>query len=329
MKSLVRPKRTLFIAPPVKDEKISWLGLRHRSATVITALLLGLITMLTFSSCVPPSRNSSEAYVQQPGDKAPAGESQAPAVGSDSTATVYWVGAGGGHLSLYADRVPASATASDPLTAAAAALMSNSPADSSLSNLWSRPSRLAVSSSANGAINVDVSADAVSKRGTNEQANMAVQQLVYTLQSAATKAGILDAEQPPVLNLSVDGKPDGEVFGKLKLDGSIPLDPKALAGVSIVSPGSSDVVKAGTVKVNGKVGLGMAKATWVVERVGAAGERAMVSSGTLGVGAEAHGDFLFRTSLSAGSYLLTVNAFESTDAKVPEAVAQRILTVHS
>lgn len=186
-----------------------------------------------------PTREPSPSASQEPTDQP---SSQSPAEATSSVVPVYYVGDGpGGKPVLFREfhRVTG-----DPLTEAARLVVSGTPDDPDYRTLWPQV-EITSSRAADGVLVVDIPSDAFTERpdGMSERAaELAVQQLVYTLQG-------VQQERLPV---QITRGGDGRIFG---LETDAPFEQasalRTLNLVNITSPAEGDTVTGDTLTVTG------------------------------------------------------------------------------
>jgi hypothetical protein len=183
------------------------------------------------------------------------------------------------------------------VASAVAAMTRVRPLDPDYSTPWQPASRVSATQTGD-ALNVDVSADAVS--GTqvgSELAERAVQQLVYTATAAAAQSGT----PASTVTITVDGRPR-DAWGAVHLGEPTRraplLDVQAHAWVT--SPQQGDVLPAGTVQLKGFGTSFEATFSWkVLSSTGAVVAHGSAMGGT---GDGGFGVVSFTASLAAGAY---------------------------
>jgi hypothetical protein len=143
----------------------------------------------------------------------------------------------------------------DPVRAGVEAMIAG-PDDPDYGSPWNPETEVLATSVEKGRITVDLSADARTANVGSAGAALMVQQLVYTATDAAGRPGA-DVE------LLVDGRPAGELWGTVVWDGPIgrddPDDVRML--VQIDTPREGEVV-AGPLTVNGEANVFEATVVW-------------------------------------------------------------------
>ena len=218
---------------------------------------------------------------------------------------VYWVGVADGGQRLFREfrDAPRGTGVADPIGAAAALMTTGAPEDPDYRTLWAPVDRVGSSTSPDGTITVDMPARAFRSDLTDEDARLAVQQLVHTVTAAATLAGLLPERSEPEVVVLVDGEPGQEVFGSVRLDGPVRPAEDLEAPIWVVDP-QQGALTAGAVTISGRVLEGVRGCRWTVTDRGG-GPDAEISSGELDTeGAE--GEFRAEVELEPGEYVVTV-----------------------
>lgn len=181
------------------------------------------------------------------------------------TMPVYWIGRDDGRQALYREYIPLD-PGSDPITSALSYMMAAEPFDKTYKTPWSKPSKLAASISAQGAITVDVSADAFGRGADHDTARLALQQLVYTATAAAVNASLLEPSENTPVTLLVDGYTDYQAFDRIALTGPLNRDQGALGSLWLIDPQQSSVYRNAPVVLNGRVALNIPAPSWVIRK---------------------------------------------------------------
>lgn len=225
-----------------------------------------------------------------------------PGTGSQrSGVPLYWVGASRSGFALYREfrTVP---DEGGPLGSAVAAMMRMGPLDPDYSTPWKPPTGVTVSQTAD-AITVDLTADAFSGTGVgSEVAELAVQQLVWTVTAAAAKQGA----PARTVRVLIDGAP-GDAWGVLSVGAPLTRSPMAhvQAHAWVTSPQEGDTLPAGPVRFTGFGTSFEANFTWTVTN--SAGALLAKGSAMGGDGAGGFGEFTFAATLPAGQYVVEVS----------------------
>lgn len=167
---------------------------------------------------------------------------------SHRLAPVYWTGPVDGTERLYREFVQAD-DAGDPITTSLRYMMANAPFDRDYGSVWTAETSIGTSVADDNTITVDVGSRAFATDVTPEQAELAVQQLVYTATAAAWTSGLLTEGTAPSVRLLIDGRTDLQAFGHVDLDRRLVRDAALRAPIWIIDP------QYGTSRTAGKVTL--------------------------------------------------------------------------
>jgi hypothetical protein len=217
---------------------------------------------------------------------------------------VYWVGVADGGQRLFREfrDAPSGTGIADPIGAAAALMTAGAPQDPDYRTLWAPVDRVGSATSPDGTITVDMPAHAFRADLTDEDARLAVQQLVHTVTAAATLAGLLPERSEPEVVVLVDGEPGREVFGSVRLDDPVRPAEELEAPIWVVDP-QQGALNAGAVTISGRVLDGVRGCRWTVTEKG--GDDVEISSGELDTEARG-GEFRAEVELEPGEYVVTV-----------------------
>ncbi|RKQ36384.1 GerMN domain-containing protein [Kocuria tytonis] len=183
-------------------------------------------------------------------DRPDNGSAAAPGIGSapgstdnagDGVATeqapVYWVGTGDQAGYLFREfRTPQNVDTADPVARAATMVTTAAPSDPDYRSLWSAVSTVGTSVSPDGTITVDLPATAFAAQLSEQDARMALQQMVYTVSAAAVTAGLLDSSTAKEVRILVDGQSGYRAFGSVDLRDPLTRDPAVAAPVWLIDP---------------------------------------------------------------------------------------------
>ena len=183
-------------------------------------------------------------------DRPDSGSAAAPGIGSapvstddsgDGVATeqapVYWVGSGDQAGYLFREfRTPESTDVADPVARAALMVTSAKPSDPDYRSLWSAVSSVGSSVSPDGTVTVDLPAAAFSTPLSEQDARMALQQMVYTVSAAVVTAGLLDSSTAKEVRILVDGRTGYRAFGSVDLTDPLTRDPAVAAPLWLIDP---------------------------------------------------------------------------------------------
>ncbi|MDO4919413.1 GerMN domain-containing protein [Kocuria sp.] len=152
-------------------------------------------------------------------------------------APVYWVGTGDQSGYLFREfRSPESTDVADPVARAATMLTSATPEDPDYRTLWSPADTVGTSVSPDGTVTVDLPAAAFATPLSEQDARMALQQMVYTVSAAVVTAGLLDSSTAKEVRILVDGRTGYRAFGAVTLDDPLTRDSALAAPVWLIDP---------------------------------------------------------------------------------------------
>ncbi|THJ67095.1 hypothetical protein E8P82_06570 [Arthrobacter echini] len=265
-------------------------------------------TDLTAATTAPTTRLSAgpAAPAEGPGPSA-------PARGAPSLTPVYWLGEAAGRQVLFREFHPAPAEVSgDPIADAVHLMTSGSPLDPDYSSPWNPAASVTSSISTKNVITLDLSSDAFSEGLADDEARLAVQQLVFTATAAAANAGLIQGGESSSVVVLVDGAADYSAFGAVELHGEWTRDTSVLAPVWIIDP--QEQVEAGTdgLIVHGLAPADQGEAQWRIARVpetpdgGQDGSSAYFRDGTTEIGTD-DGAYSFFVDLPPGRYEIIVS----------------------
>ena len=183
-------------------------------------------------------------------DRPDGNSAAAPGIGSAPVATdnpldgvateqapVYWTGTGDEAGFLFREfRTPEDTETSDPVARAAIAVTASSPSDPDYRTLWSPVDTVGTSVSPDGTVTVDLPAAAFAARLSEQDARLALQQMVYTVSAAAVTAGLLDPSTVKEVRILVDGRTGYKAFGAVDLSDPLTRDPAVAAPVWLIDP---------------------------------------------------------------------------------------------
>jgi len=185
---------------------------------------------------------------------------------------------------------------SDPIRAAVEAMIAG-PTDPDYTTTWNRATRVLGTSRVDGAIVVDLSADARTANVGSAGAALMIQQLVYTATGAAGEPGT------PVL-LRIDGKPAGELLGVVAWGAPVtredPISVRLLVQIDSPAEGATTT---SPLRVTGEAAVFEAVLHWAVRD--ASGVE--VSSGvTMTAEGQTFAPYVFEVELTPGSYTVVI-----------------------
>lgn len=270
-------------------------------------LALSAAGVLVLGACATGPGSSLDGAVPASGTvpAAPAASGTAEVRVATTKLPVYWVGRAAGEERLFREFRDASeaAAAVDPIAAAAALMTGATPRDPDYRTLWSPVDRVGASTSPEGTITVDMPSEAFRADLDGNEARLALQQLAHTVTAAAGTAGLLPEGSEAEVKVLVDGRPDEEVFGAVRLDAPLRPDESAEAPIWLDEP-RQDARAEGSLTVSGRALDGVRRGRWSV----AEQDGRRVSSGAAAAVPRADGTAGFRTEveLEPGDYVVTV-----------------------
>lgn len=220
---------------------------------------------------------------------------------------VYWVGGADGRQRLFRElrTPPEGSRAADPIAAAAELMTTARPEDPDYRTLWSPAERVGISTAPDGTISVDMPRRAIRAGLTEEEARLALQQLVHTVADAARTAGLLPERSAPEVVLLVDGRPGEQVLGALDLGSPVAPDQQLEAPVWLLEP-QQGARTGGRVNITGRILDGVAGCRWSVRPKD--GDTATVSGGDVTSPSRGRrpAEFRAEVDLAPGEYVVTV-----------------------
>lgn len=270
-------------------------------------------TSSTTSSTTPSPTTSipTVTFTEPPSPTATA----VPTPGTLAGIPVYWVGHSRGEPALFREfrAVP---DAGGKIASAVAAMTRTKPLDPDYSTPW-RPAGKVTVTQSGSALRVDLSADAVSATGlTQDVAEIAVQQLVYT----ATAAAHVARTPASTVAITIDGKP-ALAWGRVQLGAPTARAPmtEVQAHAWVISPQQGDVVPAGTVRFTGYGTSFEATFMWRITK--ADGGRVAEGSVMGGTGTGGFGELTWTARLGAGSYIVRLATDDPSGGAAPGGAA--------
>jgi hypothetical protein len=188
------------------------------------------------------------------------------------------------------------AVGADPVRSAVETMIAG-PLDPDYRTTWNRATRVLGTSRADGAIVVDVSADARTANVGSEGAALMMQQLVYTATGAA-------GDPAARVLLRIDGKPAGGLWGVVAWDSPItradPISVRLLVQIDAPSEGASTT---SPVHVSGEAAVFEATLHW---KVLDAGGVETASGITMTAEGQTFAPYSFAVELSPGTYTVVI-----------------------
>lgn len=177
---------------------------------------------------------------------------------------VYWAGSGDEEDYLFREfRTPATTDNVDPVAESVVMMTTLSPLDADYRSMWTPVENVGTSVSPDGTITVDLPSDAFARRLSAADAELALQQLVYTVSASAVTAGLLDAATAKEVRVLVDGESGYDAFGSVPLDDPISRDASLASPVWLIDP-QTGTESGQTVTIFGRVLPDYASARWEV-----------------------------------------------------------------
>lgn len=241
------------------------------------------------------------------------------AVATEQT-PVYWLGTGEQAGYLFREfRSQQGAQAPDPVAQAAVLMTSETPLDENYRTLWSPVDAVGTSVSPDGTITVDMPSSAFRTRLSRVDANLTLQQLVYTVTAAAVTAGFLDTQEPKQVRILVDGDDDYRAFGAVDLSEPIARDVTLAAPLWLIDP-QTDALTTSPVTVFGRVLPTVTTARWEVLARDRTVTSGVVPDASTAPEATAGTEFRVPVELDPGQYTVRVTGTTSR--------GQRLLDEH-
>lgn len=265
---------------------------------------------------------SSDAVLRSQGG--PAG----PAEPAQLLLPVYWLGDVEGDDRLFREfRTITDGATGDPIADAVRLMTASEPLDPDYRSPWRAAADVSSSISTKNVITLDISSDAFAENLGEDDARLAVQQLVYTATAAAARAGLIAGGESSSVVVLVDGTANYQAFDSLDLGGEWSRDTAALAPVWIIDPQQG--VEAGTsgLTIHGVGPASEQSVSWRIDRVedGASeaedADRSLFRDGTVDIEPQdgAPGAYSFPVTLPPGRYDVTVSvpagSGEAADSK--------------
>ncbi len=324
---------------PLKKNRLGLRGMLLVSGGVLVGssiFLIPTVGLFPFAALSPdlPSpaasaeskERSSETKIKSQGTAAgPAGE--APPL-----LPVYWVGDVDGNVDggvdgrdgLFREFVPApQGSSADPIADAVRQMTSGEPLDPDYTSRWQPASAVSSSISTRNVITLDISSDAFSEGLPEDEALLALQQLVYTATASAANAGLIAGGESSSVVVLVDGMAGYRAFDSVDLKGEWTRDTSTLAPVWIIDPQEGVEASSAGVTVNGVGPAAERTLAWRIDRAEdpTGADKTLFQDGSVEMSPEdgAPGAYSFTVSLPPGRYEITVSAsvsdVEAEDSK--------------
>lgn len=233
---------------------------------------------------------------------------------------VYWLGDVDGQDGLFREFLEApEASSGDPIADAVLKMTSREPLDPDYRSPWQPASSVSSSISTRNVITIDLSSDALAEQLDEDDAKLALQQLVYTATAAAAHAGLITGGESSSVVVLVDGESGYRAFGSVDLRGEWTRDTSVLAPVWIIDPQEGSEADPGGLTVHGQGPADQQEVTWRVDRMPAGASAAEAPDGTVpdpfeeGTADISSADgtdraYSFTLELPPGRYEITVSA---------------------
>ncbi|MBD2765413.1 GerMN domain-containing protein [Kocuria sp. cx-455] len=207
----------------------------RRAVPVISA---GLAVVLSLAACGSAADRATNASSTAPRiASAPVSTDDVYGGVATEQTPVYWAGSDEQSGYLFREfRTASTADTADPVAEAVIMMTSQEPLDPDYRSLWSAVKSVGTSVSPDGTITVDLPATAFASQFSADEAELALQQLVYTVSAAAVTAGLLDADTAKEVRVLVDGQSDYKAFGSVDLKDPISRDASKAAPVWLIDP---------------------------------------------------------------------------------------------
>ena len=248
---------------------------------------------------------------------------------------VYWVGDAGNRDGLFREYLEAPATSTgDPIADAVLKMTSREPLDPDYRSLWQPASSVSSSISTRNVITIDLSSDALAEQLDEDEARLALQQLVFTATAAAAHAGLITGGESSSVVVLVDGESGYRAFGAVELRGEWTRDTSVLAPVWIIDPQEGVETDTSGFTVHGQGPAEQQEVTWRVDRVPAGVASAEAPDATAGAPFDegtaeistadgAEGAYTFTLQLPPGGYEITVSAPDAGGASDSKTIQVR------
>lgn len=204
----------------------------------VTALAVAGVLAVGVSSCGNAADRPDNKSAAAPGIGAAPGSTNDSVDGvATEQAPVYWVGTGEESDYLLREfRTPVTSDIADPVARAALTVTAAAPSDPDYRTLWSAVDTVGTSVTPDGTVTVDLPAAAFTAQLSEQDARMALQQMVYTVSAAAVTAGLLDSSTAKEVRILVDGRTGYRAFGAVTLEDPLTRDPALAAPIWLIDP---------------------------------------------------------------------------------------------
>ncbi|WP_165000963.1 GerMN domain-containing protein [Rothia uropygioeca] len=224
---------------------------------------------------------------------------------SDRKVPLYWLGNTGKSSYLYREyrdyQADDAASAGDVVATAVSMLTRVHPSDPDYHNPWKPAKSVGSSMSTDGTLTLNVSSDIFDHSLSGDEANLAVQQLIYTATAAAAAGGIANAGPTMKVIILVDGH-RGYRFGQQTLGQPMVRDDAVAAPLWIIDP-EQDVVSTSNLSVKMVATNVASRVYWDIRKNGSE-----VASGNEELSGSESGlqEIQFSKTLSPGDYTIRI-----------------------
>ena len=248
---------------------------------------------------------------------------------------VYWLGDVDGSDRLFRELLETpEASTGDPIADAVLKMTSREPLDPDYRSPWQPASSVSSSISTRNVITIDLSSDALAEQLDEDEARLALQQLVFTATAAAAHAGLITGGESSSVVVLVDGESGYRAFGAVELRGEWTRDTSVLAPVWIIDPQEGVETDTSGFTVHGQGPAEQQEVTWRVDRVPAGVASAEAPDATAGAPFDegtaeistadgAEGAYTFTLQLPPGGYEITVSAPDAGGASDSKTIQVR------
>lgn len=290
----------------------------------VTSISAGLALSLSLAACGSAADRATNASSTAPRiASAPVSTDGVDEGVATEQTPVYWAGTDGqsGYLFREFRTAPPVVTAdpADPVAEAVVMMTSLEPLDPDYQSLWSAVESVGTSVAPGGTITVDLPASAFASQLPTDDAELALQQLVYTVSAAAVTAGLLDAATAKEVRILVDGQSDYKAFGSVDLKDPISRDVSVAAPVWLIDP-QTGTESGSPLTMFGRVLPDFASATWEV--IPAHGDEAVksgeIAEPTESPASSAGTEFRIPVDVPAGDYTVRVTGSNEDGDRVTD-----------
>ncbi|MHA7189751.1 GerMN domain-containing protein [Arthrobacter sp. MDT2-16] len=269
--------------------------------TAPTASITGPLTAATGT----PTDPSSDATIES--RDATAGAAAAPAL-----LPVYWVADVDGSGRLFREFLPTPQESSgDPIADAVRLMSAGEPLDPDYRSPWQDASSVRSAISTKNVITLDISSDAFGGSLGEDDARLALQQLVYTATAAASNAGLIPGGESSSVVVLVDGASGFRAFDSVDLTGEWTRDTATLAPVWIIDPQQDVEADTAGLIVHGVGPSSEESVDWRIDRQvdglgDGSGDAELFRDGSVDI-MPGDGAYSFSVTLPPGRYAITVS----------------------